>query len=184
MKLIVAITGASGVVVGQRLLENLTGHEVHLIVSEAAKKVMAYELTEGELPATARYREDELEAPLCSSSFGAEAMVIVPCSMKTMAGIAHGYAENLIIRSADNVLRTGRPLIVAPRETPLSLPDIENMLKVRLAGGTILPLNIAYYFHPKTIEDVTDFFVGKILELLGLEHHLYERWKGKKWPSP
>lgn len=178
--MIVAITGASGVIVGQRLLENLTGYEVYLIVSEAAKKVMAYEVTKDELPATARYQEDDLEAPLCSSSFGADAMVIAPCSMKTMAGIAHGYAENLIIRSAENVLRFGRPLIVAPRETPLSLPDIENMLQVRLAGGTILPLNVAYYFHPKTIEDVTDFFVGKILELLGLEHHLYHRWKGRK----
>jgi len=180
VRIVVAITGASGAVLGQRLLENLTEHEVHLIISEAGEKVIAYELGEGaELPAAARYKADDLEAPLTSSSFLVDAMVVVPCSMKTLAGIAHGYADNLILRAADNVLRMGRRLVVAPRETPLSLADIENMGKVKLAGAIVLPPVMAYYYKPRTVGEVTDFFVGKILDALGIEHKLYRRWQGR-----
>ncbi len=178
MEVIVAITGASGVVIGQRLLECLREHEVHLIVSDAAWKVMEYELPEAELLATFTYREDELDSPLASSSCRAEAMVVAPCSMRTLSGVAHGYEENLIIRAAGNILRAGKRLILVARETPLSLAHIENMRQAKLAGAFILPPCVAYYTRPKTIEDVTDFFVGKVLELLGLEHSLYRRWKG------
>ncbi|MEA3460169.1 MAG: UbiX family flavin prenyltransferase [Chloroflexota bacterium] len=180
MKIVVAITGASGAILGQRLLENLTEHETHLIVSEAGEKVIAYELGKGvELPATARYKADDLEAPLASSSFLVNAMVVVPCSMKTLAGIAHGYADNLILRAADNVLRMGKRLVVVPRETPLSLADIENMGRVKLAGAIVLPPVMAYYYKPRTVDEVTDFFVGKILDVLGIEHKLYKRWQGR-----
>ncbi|MGQ9627743.1 MAG: UbiX family flavin prenyltransferase [Anaerolineae bacterium] len=177
MKIVVAITGASGAVLGQRLLENLTDHEVHLIVSKAGEQVIALELGEGaHLPATARYSPHDFAAPLASSSFLINAMVIVPCSLKTLAAIAHGYASDLIVRAAENVLRSGRKLIVVPRETPLSLSAIENMRSLKLAGAVVLPPVIAYYFQPRTVDEITDFFVGKILDALGLEHQLYRRW--------
>lgn len=180
MRIVVAITGASGAVLGQRLLENLTEHEVHLVVSEAGERIVAYELGEGaELLATARYGAKDLEAPLASSSFLVDAMVVIPCSMKTLAGIAHGYADNLILRAADNVLRMGGRLVVVPRETPLSLADIENMRKVKLAGGIVLPPVMGYYYRPKTVDEVTDFFVGKVLDVLGIKHELYKRWRGR-----
>jgi len=177
MRIVVAITGASGAVIGQRLLESLREHEVHLIVSNAAKRIIAHELGKGaSLPATARYEEDEWESPLASSSFLVDAMVVAPCSMKTLSGIAHGYADNLILRAAENVLRMGKPLVVVPRETPLSLADIENMRQVKLAGAIVLPPNMAYYYRPQTVDEVTDFFVGKILDVLGVGHELYKRW--------
>jgi len=165
---------------GQRLLENLTDHEVYLVVSEAGERIIAYELGEGaELPATARYRADDWGSPLASSSFPVDAMVVIPCSMKTLAGIANGYTDNLILRVADNVLRMGRRLVVVPRETPLSLADIENMRRVKLAGGIVLPPVMAYYYRPQTVDEVTDFFVGKVLDVLGIEHDLYTRWQGR-----
>jgi 4-hydroxy-3-polyprenylbenzoate decarboxylase len=190
-RIVVAITGASGAVLAKRLLDNLTEHEVHLIISRASQEVIAHELgheadpttnittnIEAIFPAAARYAEDDLTAPLASSSYLVDAMVVVPCSMKTLSGIAHGYANNLIVRAAENVLRLGRLLVVVPRETPLSLSAIENMRRVRLAGGIILPPVMAYYYRPQTVDEVTDFFVGKILDVLGIEHELYRRWQG------
>ncbi len=179
MKLTVAITGASGVVLGQRLLQQLTDHEVHLVVSDAARRVIAHELGDVSLPATHTYGEREIGTPISSSSFLIDAMVVVPCSMKTLAAVAHGYTENLIIRAADIMLRMGRPLVLVPRETPLSLAAIENMRKAKLAGAIILPPVMAYYFEPKTVDDATNFFVGKILDVLGIEHDLYRRWAGE-----
>jgi len=178
MRVIVAVTGASGVVIAQRLLQNLEQHEVHLIVSEAAEKVIKQELSEPLLPASLRYPELAIDSCLASSSFPVDAMVIVPCSMKTLAAVACGYADNLITRAAENALRMQRKLIVVPRETPLSLSAIENMRALRLAGATILPPNVAYYFKPHTVDDITDFFVGKIMDVLGLDHALYRRWNG------
>ena len=179
MKICVAITGASGSVLGQRTLENLREHETHLIVSEAAKQVIDLELGEhASLPSDYRYENWDITAPLASSSFLIDAMVVVPCSMKTLAGIAQGYADNLILRAAENMLRMNRKLVLVPRETPLSLSAIENMRKNRLAGAIILPPAIAYYYKPKSVDEVTDFFVGKILDALGIKHHLYQRWSG------
>ncbi len=97
--------------------------------------------------------------------------------MKTLSAIAHGYADDLIGRAADMMLRMGRPLVLMPRETPLSLPAIENMRLAKLAGAIILPPVMAYYPRPQTVDDVTDFFVGKVLDVLGVEHHLYRRWR-------
>jgi len=102
--------------------------------------------------------------------------VVVPCSMKTLSAIANGYADNLIVRAAENVLKMGRKLVVVPRDTPLSLAAIENMRRLKLAGAIVLPPNVAYYFGPKTIDDVTDFMAGKILDALGVGHELYRRW--------
>ncbi len=180
MEIVVAVTGASGVVIGVRLLEVLAGqaeHQVHLIVSSGAQAVMARELDlDVRLPATHRWCADDLSAPIASSSRASEAMVVAPCSMKTLSAVAHGYTADLIGRTAEIMLRLGRPLILMPRETPLSLPAIENMRLARLAGAIILPPVMAYYPRPRTVDDVTDFFVGKVLDVLGLEHHLYRRW--------
>jgi 4-hydroxy-3-polyprenylbenzoate decarboxylase len=117
-----------------------------------------------------------MAAPLASSSRAPQAMVVAPCSMKTLAAIAHGYAEDLVGRVADIMLRMNRPLILMPRETPLSLSAIENMRQAKLSGALILPPVVAYYFQPSSVQDLTDFFVGKVLDLLNLEHDLYQRW--------
>ena len=178
MKLIVAITGASGAVMALRLLQELESHEVHLIVTQGARQVMRHELDDPTLRATWCYDAQELDAPLASSSYLTDAMVVIPCSMKTLAAIAHGYADNLVVRAADVTLRMGRRLVLAPRETPLSLTAIENMRAACMAGATILPPTMAYYFDPQCVDDVTDFFVGKVLDVLGLPHNLYRRWSG------
>ena len=180
MEIVIAITGASGVVIGVRLLAVLAqipAHTVHLIVSAGAEPVLAQEVGPSpHLPATHRWAPGDLTAPIASSSRAPQAMAVVPCSMKTLSAVAHGYADDLIGRAADIMLRMGRPLVLMPRETPLSLPAIENMRLARLAGAIILPPAIAYYPRPQTVDDVTDFFVGKVLDLLGIEHHLYRRW--------
>jgi 4-hydroxy-3-polyprenylbenzoate decarboxylase len=180
MEIVVAITGASGVAIGARLLEVLAmrgEHKVHLLLSKGGEAVIAHELgLDVRLPATHRWDVADLAAPLASSSRALDAMVIAPCSMKTLSAIAHGYADNLIGRTAEIMLRMDRPLILMPRETPLSLPTIESMRLARLAGAVILPPVVAYYFNPKSVDDMTNFFVGKVLDVLGLEHELYRRW--------
>lgn len=180
MEIVVAITGASGVVIGVRLLDLLAeqvAHTVHLIVSRGAEPVLTQEVGAGaRLPAAHRWEPGDLSAPISSSSRAPQAMAVVPCSMKTLSAIAHGYADDLIGRTADMMLRMGRPLVLMPRETPLSLPAIENMRLAKLAGALILPPMMAYYYQPQTVDDVTGFFVGKVLDLLGIEHSLYRRW--------
>ena len=181
MQLIVAITGASGVIYGKRLLEVLRGHhEVHLIISKNSEKLIEYELktTKKELAKLANhvYDEDFLNSPISSGSFITDAMVIVPCSMKTLAGIAHGYSENLISRAADVILKEKRKLILVPRETPLNNVHLRNLLELAMQGVIILPAMPAFYHKPKKIEDLTDFIVGKILDSLGLGHELFKRW--------
>ncbi|MDW8101650.1 MAG: UbiX family flavin prenyltransferase [Anaerolineae bacterium] len=179
----VGVTGASGAPLALRLLENLSDHEVHLIVSKIAREVIRLELGENVyLPCSYSYEEDDFSSPLASSSFLIDAMVVIPCSMKTLAAIAHGYASNLITRAAENALRLGKPLILVPRETPLSLMDIDNMRKVKQAGGIILPAMVAYYHKPRSVDDITNFIVGKVLDVLGIEHKLYTRWAEVKPP--
>jgi 4-hydroxy-3-polyprenylbenzoate decarboxylase len=180
VEIVVAITGASGAAIGVRLLEALSDHTVHLIVSRGAQAVMAYEMgREPDLPATYHWNADDLAAPIASSSRSPAAMVIAPCSMKTLSAVAHGYANDLIVRCAEIMLRLNRPLVLMPRETPLSLPAIENMRLAKLAGAVILPPVAAYYPKPQTVEEITDFFAGKVLDVLGLEHNLYRRWGGQ-----
>lgn len=183
MRIIVAITGASGTVLGQRLLEELKGHETHLIISKGAEDVAKFEenTSTDEIRKIAKftYLEDDLTAVIASSSYHIDAMVIIPCSMKTLSAVANGFADNLITRAAENVLKMGWKLVVVPRDTPLTLAAIKNMEKLKLGGAIILPPVIAYYQKPKTIEDVTDFFVGKVLDVLEIGHNLYEKWEGK-----
>jgi 4-hydroxy-3-polyprenylbenzoate decarboxylase len=184
LRLIVAVTGASGVIYGRRLLEVLREKKVetHLIVSRAAEKVVEHELklTKKDLEklATYTYDADDLNAPFMSGSFKIDGMVVVPCTMKTLAGIACGYADNLILRAADVTIKERRKLIIVPRETPLSVIHLRNMLTLAELGVYVVPAMPAYYHKPKKIDDLVDFVVGKVLDCLGVEHTLYRRWHG------
>lgn len=184
MRIAVAITGASGVQYGIRLLEVLQSRkdvEIHLIVSKNAGQIIELEskkkLKEIKQLADHSYDEGDLAAPFASGSFELDAMVIVPCSMKTLAAVANGIADNLITRAADVCLKEERTLILVLRETPLSLVHIENMLSAKRAGAIIMPASPAFYIKPEKIEDLLDFIAGRVLDLLKLKHSLYERWK-------
>jgi len=178
MKVVVAITGASGSIIGLRLIEELKKRKVKVftLISSTGKKVIEEEVGTNVKP---DFEEDDLFSPLASSSQVPDACVICPCTMKTLGSIANGYSDNLITRVADNCLRMKKKVILCVRETPLSLIHIENMRKVALAGAMIMPLNIAFYFKPEKIEDLINFLIGKILDLLYIEHNLYRRWKGE-----
>jgi len=186
LRLVVAVTGASGVVYGKRLLEVLHEKKVetHLIVSRAAEKVIEHELETSrkdlERLATHVYDVDDLTAPLMSGSFKTDGMIIIPCSMKTMADIAHGFADNLISRAADVALKEKRRLVVVPRETPLNAVHLRNMLEVARLGVFVVPAMPAFYHKPKKVNDLVDFVVGRVLDCLGVEHRLFKRWSGIK----
>ncbi len=183
-RIIVGISGASGVIYGIRLLEVLKGHTVesHLILTETAKTNILLETTfaveDVEGLAHTVHSNNDLAAPLSSGSFTTDGMVIVPCSIKTLSGIAHSYNENLLIRATDVTLKEGRRLIVVVRETPLHKGHLELMYKVADLGGIILPPIPAFYHGPRGIEDVIDHTIGKILDLMRIEHSLYKRWEG------
>ena len=182
MRLIVAITGASGVIYGKRFLEALKEKnvETHLIISKAGEKMLQYELgvarKDLERLASHVYDEDLLTAPIASGSFITDGMAIIPCSMKTVAGIAHGYSENLILRAADVTLKEKRKLIIVPRETPLNAIHLRNLLELAMQGVAVIPAMPAFYHKPEKIEDLVDFIVGKVLDTLGIEHNLFKRW--------
>jgi 2,5-furandicarboxylate decarboxylase 2 len=181
-RLIVGITGASGAALGVRLLELLAevGREVHLVVSAGGARVLAHETGRDVAslqPLVARvHADDDHFAPIASGSFAAQAMVVVPCSMKTLAGIASGYADGLLLRAADVCLKERRRIVLVTRETPLSLVHIENMRRATLAGAIVMPPVVTMYTKPARIEDVVDQIVGKILDLVGIEHEVMRRW--------
>jgi 4-hydroxy-3-polyprenylbenzoate decarboxylase len=183
VRLIIAITGASGVIYGKRLLETLCNKnvDVHLVISQAAEKIIAHELdiTKKSLEKLADhvYAVDDWSSPIVSGSFKTDGMVIAPCSMKTIAGIANGFAENVILRAADVTLKEKRKLVLVPRETPLNTIHLRNMLELANQGVVIVPAMPAYYHKPQNIESLVDFVVGRILDVLGIEHNLYQRWQ-------
>jgi len=183
-RIIVGITGASGVIYGIRLLEALKdlGIETHLVLTEAAKKNILLETTftpeDVEGLASHVYNVDDLAAPISSGSFKTDGMVITPCTIKTLSGVAHSYNENLLIRAADVTVKERRRLILIVRETPLHKGHIELMLKVTELGGIILPPIPAVYHSPRMIEDLIDHTIGKVLDIMGVEHSLYKKWEG------
>jgi 4-hydroxy-3-polyprenylbenzoate decarboxylase len=187
---VLAITGASGSVYGIRLLEELLRTaEVHLVISANTFPIIRDETgldwstrTEEAIRShfsTSRlfyYGDQEMSSPPASGSFRTDGMLIVPCSMKTLAGVATGYANNLIERAADVTLKEGRPLLLAPREMPFSAIHLENMLKLARLGVKIAPPVPAFYHNPKRIEDLVDFVTGKILDSFDVRHDLFRRW--------
>jgi len=183
MKILLCISGASGSIYGIKLLEELvkSNNQVHLIVSEDAKKIIKYETnyTYDKLKKISytSYRNSDMFASPASGSFKLDAMVIAPCSMKTLSSIANGYSETLISRAASCFLKEERKLILVLRETPLDLPGIKNILSAKQAGATILPAMPGFYHKPKKIDDLVDFIVGKILDQLKINHSLFKRWK-------
>ena len=184
MKLIVAITGASGSIYGIRLLEFFKSRkdiETHLIISKTAENVILHETDHDNIEHVKRvadfcYQNDDLTAPISSGSFLTDGMIVVPCSAKTLSAVAHSYGENLIARSCDVSLKERRKLVLVFRETPLTLAHIENMKKVTSMGGIILPPIPGFYYKPQTIDDLINHTIGKVIDLFGIEHSLFKRW--------
>ncbi|OLO42572.1 aromatic acid decarboxylase [Alkalihalophilus pseudofirmus] len=192
----VGITGASGAIYGIRLVNELIrqNYKVHLVVTDAGWQVFREEL---ELDTSNRneviehlFQENDEQfsyhtlqdytAPIASGSYQNDGMIVIPCSMGTMSGIAHGSSRNLLERTADVMLKEGRPLIIVPRETPLNQIHLENMLKISKVGGKILPAMPGFYHLPKSMDDLINFVVGKALDNLGVEHELFTRWGEQK----
>jgi 4-hydroxy-3-polyprenylbenzoate decarboxylase len=193
-KFVLAITGATGPIIGLRVLKELCRTaEAHVIISRQSfsilrdesgtdlsgvdaaaveKKIRRYAGSKN----IAYYDEGNFEAPVASGSFRTDGMVVVPCSMKSLSGIANGYSNSLVERAADVTIKEGRPLVLAPREMPFSPIHLENMLKLARIGVKIAPPVIGFYHGPKTIDDMIDFIAGKVLDLMGIEHDIYKRW--------
>lgn len=183
-RIIVGITGATGVIYGIRLLKVLRDLQIetHAVISEAAKKNIRIEtdFAVEDVPKLAykAYDEKNLAASISSGSFKTDGMVIAPCTIKTLSGIAHSYNDNLIIRAADVMLKERRKLILVVRETPLHKGHLELMSRVADLGGIILPPIPAFYYFPRTIDDLLDHTLGKILDLLEIDNSLFTRWEG------
>ncbi len=188
---VIGITGASGSIYGVRLIQELTirRHHVDIVITQAGKKVLAEELgiksiRELEKKFFLKYKDrikiwenDDFEAPFMSGSNAPKVVVVIPCSVGKLAAIANGLSSNLLERIADVALKEKRQLILVVRETPLSLIHLENMVKAAKAGAQILPATPAFYHNPKTIDDMVNFIVGKVLNLLGIEHNLFKGWR-------
>ena len=197
--LCVAITGASGAIYALRTIAALLEREcqLELVFSDYGKRLLVDELGPdakvdrladlladkyGDATRRGTFRvfsNKDLGAPIASGSHRCDGMVVVPCSMKTLAGVAHGLSRSLIERAADVMLKERRRLVLVPRETPMSLPELRNMVLCAEAGATVLPAMPAFYQMPKTLDDLADFMAGKILSALGLDHELYPPWTGQ-----
>ena len=183
-RFVVGISGASGVIYGIRLLEVLKklGYETHLVMTPAAKVTIAaetdYSSDSVEKLGSKVYRINDIAADISSGSYQMHGMILIPCSMHTLGALASGIADNLMLRAAEVTLKERRPLIVVPRETPLSLIHLENMVRVSRAGAIVVPAMPAFYDRPKSIDDIVNHLVGKVLDLLQIEHNLFKRWEG------
>jgi len=180
LRIVVAITGASGALYAQRLLDNLDPrqHEIHVVLSNYAQTVISEELPGGLrlAPGVKTHGLKSMNVPFVSGSNPFDAMVIIPCTMGTMGRIAHGYSEDVLLRAADVILKERKKLILVPREAPLSLVHVKNFELLLLAGATLLPANPFFYTHPKTIEQVVDTVVARVLDHLGVPQNLVPRW--------
>lgn len=184
MKLVVAITGASGSIYAQRLLDNLDArrHQIHLVMSDYARQVVEAEL-DGDLKVDKRVTQHRgnasMHVPFVSGSAKFDAMVIIPCSMGTLGRIAHGTSDDTITRAADVFLKERRKLILVPRESPYNLIHVRNMAAVLEAGATIIPASPSFYGRPRTLQQAVDTIVARVLDHLGIEHKLVKRWQSK-----
>lgn len=186
-RIIVAITGASGAIYGARLVEmlyDLPDVETHLVITAGARKTLAYEtaIDPDTIAAAADvvYREDDLAAAVSSGSFRTEGMIVAPCSIKTLSGIANCYDDNLVVRAADVVLKERRRLALLLRETPLHAVHLRLMTEVTAAGAIVVPPVPAFYHHPKTIDDIVNHTLGRTLDLFGFDTGVVQRWEGSK----
>ncbi len=184
VKILVAITGASGALYAQRLLDNLNPreHQIHVVMSNYAQQVVAEELPgglkfpEGVTPHSLK----SMNAPFASGSNPPDVMVVIPCTMGTMGRIAHGYSEDVLLRAADVTLKEKRKLILVPRETPFSLIHIKNMELLLLAGATILPANPSFYSGADSVVQIVDTVVARVLDHMGIPNQLAPRWAEEK----
>jgi 4-hydroxy-3-polyprenylbenzoate decarboxylase len=182
MRLIVGISGATGSIYGIRLMEVLKekGIETHLIVTPMSEKIISqetsYSVNEVKHLATSVCKNEDLGAPISSGSFRTDGMVIIPCSIKSLSGIAYSNNDNLLIRAADVTLKERRKLVLVVRESPLHQGHLELMLQACRVGAILLPPMPAFYFHPKTIDDLVNHTVGKVLDLFGIDHDLFKHW--------
>lgn len=188
-----AITGASGPAIAIRALAEIVKQaDVHLIMSRHAAGILKEETGidfsgDAQKAIRAHFKSDniivhdehDMAAPVSSGSFRTDGMFIVPCSMKTLAAVANGLADNLIARAADVTIKEGRPLLIAPREMPFSAIHLENMLKLSRLGVKIAPPVAAFYHRPQSLDQMIDFFAGKILSAMGVEHELFKPWEGR-----
>lgn len=195
----IAVTGASGAIYATRTLAALLSRGLHveLVISDYGRRLLFDELgeratlerlvpylsekygSEVEQGTITIHSNKDLGATIASGSHACKGMVIVPCSMKSLAGVAHGLSRNLVERAADVMLKERRPLVIVPRETPMSLMQLRNMVLCAEAGAIILPAMPAFYQMPKTLDDLADFMAGKILSALGFDHDLYPMWTGQ-----
>ena len=189
-RLIVSITGATGAVYGVRLLAQLSatpGIETHLVVSDAGALTLHQELgmqrRDVEALAHVVHKHRDIGASIASGSFQSEGMIVAPCSMKTLASVAHGLSDNLIARAADVVLKERRRLVLMVRETPFNLAHLRNMTAVTEMGGVVFPPLPSFYHRPATIDEMVDHTVGRVIDLFGIGHALAPRWAGMKPPS-
>lgn len=185
-RLVVGITGATGAVYGIRLLEFLSKSDVetHLVISRSAEKTIRMETTwtveQVKALAAVTYNMEDVGADISSGSFHTEGMAVIPCSIKSLSAIANSYNENLLIRAADVTLKERRKLVLVVRETPLHRGHLSLMLNVADAGGVILPPIPAFYFLPKTMDDLINHTVGRVLDVFGVDHSLFNRWGSQK----
>ena len=184
-RLIIGISGASGVIYGIRILQILKGIdeiETHLVITKGGKLNISLEsdfsLKEIESMADVVHNDRNLGASIASGSFETSGMIVAPCSMKTLSGIVNSYATNLIVRAADVILKETRQLIIVPREPPLHLGHTELLYKASLMGADIVPPNPAFYNQPKTIDDIVNHTVGRVLDLAGVDNDVVKRWQG------
>lgn len=181
MRTVVALTGASGSVYGTRLLKALPGHKTVIVSDDAAsiaEEETGLDREDIESLGDEHFSNSDLAAPVSSGSVGFDAMVIAPCSASTMSKIACGIADNLITRAASVALKERRKLVLVVRETPLSTIHLSNMERLSSAGAVILPACPAFYPRPETVDDMVDFVVGRVLDVLGVDNRLYKRWSG------
>lgn len=184
MKLVVGISGATGAVYGIRVLQTLKNCQVetHLVLTDSAKRTIDEETSFGvkEVEKLADFVHDnhDIGASIASGSFKNDGMIIAPCAIKSLSALANSYNDSLLVRSADVALKEKRKLVVIPRETPLHIGHLKLFTAVAEMGAVILPPMPAYYHHPKTIDDIINQTVGKVLDQFGIEHQLFKRWEG------